>query len=209
VANNVLSFLRGKGTAGPGRTLKVILSWDNDKLERAHDWVQWCFPTDVDSKVHPGGPMLTKRSIELASADVNVLNAVRSCFKRFLGFLGFELVHVSESRAKVRKIRGSDPNSFEARKRVCWIVNCADGNHNWKRISRALQCLRLLAMRVEVSAFYERLERLWLRGHLPRAALGAVEFWKSSAGFDHRLPPYGLLTLSVAGLRLQAEKILS
>lgn len=76
--------------------------------------------------------------------------------------------------------------SFEERKKVCWVVNCPEGNHNWFRISRVLMSLRLLGLQEEAQAFYLCLESLWFNRDLPSFAITSIEVWRRNAGEESR-----------------------
>jgi len=200
-ANAVLAFLRGEGEAGfPGRTLEAVLNWTDDKFEFAHDYIQWCFPSDIPCSSSDEKMALSTEDIALAHADSRVRLGIRWCFMRFLAFLGLEMVSTQQG-LKIQKISGF--NGFVAREQVCWAAASADGNHNWQRISQVLACLRVFDMTAELKAFYACLERLWARGHLPSKALSALQEWQLRAGMSRPLPEASSLT----GLSLLKDKV--
>ncbi|MGH9411741.1 MAG: opioid growth factor receptor-related protein, partial [Vicinamibacterales bacterium] len=49
---SVVVDLYSGGSDDEGRTLQQILAWDDDRLERAHDYIQWLFPTRQPSGVN-------------------------------------------------------------------------------------------------------------------------------------------------------------
>ena len=138
--------------------------------------------------------MLTPRAVAAARSDPVVIGNVDRGLVLFLRFLGLEWAEVRGHPRCVSKRRGED--SFEDRAGVAWKVNCAEGNHNWKRVSRMLSCLRLLRMRPELEAVYSRLERLWARGRIPAAAAAATAHWRTCAGdpLERPMPKYGSKT---------------
>merc|ERR1711920_380320 len=71
-------------------------------------------------------------------------------FRKFLGFLGLD---ISDGPQQIVK----KSSEFKDRKNVCWIGTT---NHNWLRISRILQCLRLIGRDAEAAAFMAFLETL-------------------------------------------------
>jgi hypothetical protein len=59
----VLSFLEGRGTDGAGRRIEETLGFDDDYLERRHDFIQWLFPLSERSQAQPQSPILTAEEI--------------------------------------------------------------------------------------------------------------------------------------------------
>jgi hypothetical protein len=47
----------------------ISFSWQNDKLEALHDWVQWCFPLQMPSMYVPDAPMLTVADLQFIQRD--------------------------------------------------------------------------------------------------------------------------------------------
>lgn len=88
---DLLGFLRGTGTDLNSRSLEEILAWDDDRMEKVHDYIQWIFPTNEASRRHLGAPMLSPQMQRKARGDAQILDLLRQSFLRFCGFLGLEL----------------------------------------------------------------------------------------------------------------------
>jgi len=134
------------------------------------------------------------------------LQGLRRLFRRFLQFLGLELAcNASGQPANLRVCKLRGPSVFESRVPVCWAYNCGEGNHNWRRISRVLECLQLFGLEPELAALHTQLFDLWVHGHLPKSAHKAVQLWQKLSGFgDEPLPAHG----SRQGLALWKAKLL-
>lgn len=204
----VLSFLRGTGPGPEGECLGTVLAWDLERLERQHDYIQWLFPTDIPSDFHKSAPLLTPELQDEMLEDFVIGDNLERSFVVFLKFLGLEKCHEQEpakigtdvdssSSSGLRRSPASSAppvkvckaQSFEERRKVCWVVNCPEGNHNWFRISRVLVSLRLLGFSEEAQALYRCLEYLWMNRDLPAFAINSFKVWRQNAGEESRPLP--------------------
>ena len=111
---DILHFLEGVIPDGRGRTLSIIMAFDDQAIESTHDFIQWIFPLDEPSRSHPGAPVLDLFEIEeIKSSDVALENLMQSA-DWYFGFL---------------------------QRHDHWIRQY---DHNHLRISRAIKSLRLL-----------------------------------------------------------------
>lgn len=168
---SIVLFHAGMGTDDQGRTLAEILAWDDDRLERVHDYIQWLFPLPERSAFNAGAPILAKADIEAFRIHPHLRSTLREALARMLAFYGFTLRQAG-GRWTVRPAA-----SFPERSRH-WLT---PGNHNFLRISRILRALTLLGLESEARAFLEALEALY-EGH--RAVIGSVTLghWRKAVG---------------------------
>ena len=111
---DILNFLEGAIPDGRGRTLSMIMAFDDQAIESTHDFIQWIFPLDEPSQSHPGAPVLDLFEIEeIKSSEVALENLMQSA-DWYFGFL---------------------------QRHDHWIRQY---DHNHLRISRAIKSLRLL-----------------------------------------------------------------
>ena len=111
---DILHFLEGVIPDGRGRTLSIIMAFDDQAIESTHDFIQWIFPLDEPSRSHPGAPVMDRFEIEeIKSSDVALENLMQSA-DWYFGFL---------------------------QRHDHWIRQY---DHNHLRISRAIKSLRLL-----------------------------------------------------------------
>lgn len=179
----LLAFLRGEGPGPKGRVLDEVLAFDMVQMEKDHDFIQWLFPTDEPSQFVEV-PLLTETLQLIARQDKVVVCCMRRSLDIFLAFLGLRMVS-APGEWQVKKA------NFRARKKICWTVTCAEGNHNWRRISRVLKSLNLLGLEGEARALYLCLERLWATGSIPRFAEKTMPFWRDAARMtDRSIPKY-------------------
>ena len=128
----IVSFYQG-GRDGEGRTLSDILSWNDDRLEAVHDYIQWLFPTRQPSGVNPFAPLVTDGTAAAFAADVVLRDRLRLALDRMLVFYGLA--------RKGPRIQ-IDAGRFALRSRV-WL---RPGNHNHLRLTRMMQSLAELGL---------------------------------------------------------------
>lgn len=120
--SQILKFYRGEENRS-GHLLKAILEeWDDEDWERGHDFIQWVFPTDEESRFHPEAPVMTCQEAIILGEDPELREKVLAALERFKGFLKLE----------------TGPH---------WWARPND--HNLLRISRVIRCLALLGLEEE------------------------------------------------------------
>ena len=124
-----LDFLTKGGTDFKGRTLESIWSFTDQQIESTHDFVQIIFPLDKPSQSTFHGNYL----------DSN------------------ELVNkIKDSSIAKENILKSSKWYFSFLKRNIWLWN-RKYDHNQLRITRVIECLRLLSSDSEADKFYRNI----------------------------------------------------
>lgn len=139
----IVAFHEGSAGDHRGRMLSEIQSWDDERLEQVHDYIQWLFPLIDPSPVNPLAPVITPATREAFTGRPELRASLRTSFLRMLEFYGLEWRdgEVCESP----RFAGAAWN---------WL---SPGNHNHLRITRILKCLTLLGLAGEARAFHCRL----------------------------------------------------
>ena len=118
-------------------------TFSDEELEGIHDFIQWMFPLRQPSQFDPDAPLLTDDDIAQFHSDPKLgVNLLRS-FGVFLTFLGLRFENERVQKAP----------DFEAKKGV-WLYP----NHNWLRISRVLESIRVLGLKKPGRAFFDFLK---------------------------------------------------
>lgn len=138
VVDAIVSFYSGN-TDPSGRTLAGILSWDDERLEAVHDFIQWLFPTSQPSGVNPTAPLVTDATIKAFERDEALRGHVRQALDRMLLFYGLRW---NGDRIEI------DASCFPSRARV-WL---RPGNHNHLRLTRIMESLATLGLPAEARA---------------------------------------------------------
>ena len=165
--SRLLAFYRGAGTDHRGRTREEIVGWDDDRIERVHDFIQWLFPLEEPSPVNPSAPVLTPSDREAFHKEPALRERLLDSFHRMLAFYGFELRADTDARA-IR--RAAD---WPARSAV-WLH---PHNHNHLRITRILKSLMLLGAVDEAEAFYRALSDVDASNDSSKIAPVTMEYW--------------------------------
>jgi len=158
------------GADDDGRTFDEILSWDDARLEMAHDYIQWIFPLPERSGANPWAPVLDAEAVAAIRGNAEMLGRLRAAFLRMLAFYGFA----------VEDDRVTEGPRFAAASRN-WLHA---GNHNHLRLTRILRSLRVLGLEREAAGLWEALRALCERESAAgRRTITAetVEFWRHAA----------------------------
>lgn len=122
-----LDFLAKGGSDFKGRTLKLIWSFSDDDIQKTHDFIQIIFPLNKASESVFHGYYLNSEDLveQIRNSPIATENILQSS-KWYLSFL----------------------------KRNIWLWN-RNYDHNQKRITRVIECLRLLVSKEESDKFYD------------------------------------------------------
>lgn len=118
-------------------TIQSIWNMSDEKLEYGHSWVQWAFPLTEPSNFNPDAPLLTEEDILLFKENPILQSNLLTSFIRFINFLGISLEN--------EKLIQND--NFQP---ILWT----QPNHNWFRITRVLNSLKLLGLERQAEIFY-------------------------------------------------------
>lgn len=145
----VYSFYRGEGKDIEGRTLNDIWAWDNGKKERQHDYIQWLFPLKVSSAFNKKAPLLNDPSLfNKLRNDLEVVKNLKKSFEVMMKFYGLTFDSVTKQI--------SFANDFKERVAE-WAT---PDNHNFRRITRILTCLKDFGLEEEARAFLKSLHKI-------------------------------------------------
>jgi len=148
--SQILKFYRGEGNRS-GHLLKDIIEvWNDEDWERGHDFIQWVFPTDEESRFHPEAPVMTCQEAIILGEDPELREKVLAALERFKGFLKLE----------------TGPH--------WWAV---PNNHNLLRISRAIRCLALLGLKEEAFNLRDRCTAIIKPSSRIEEMRKSLEFW--------------------------------
>ncbi len=143
-SERLIPFYLGEDTDSEGRTLTEIQSFDHQKLELVHDYIQWLFPLQERSNFNSRAPILSSDHIQAFQTDDRLRQALLKSFALMLSFYGCEMNDSAEG------IRVTKSANWAARAQN-WL---SLGNHNLLRISRILRCLTILGCAQHAKAFF-------------------------------------------------------
>ncbi len=123
-AGPLVRFYLGQAPDDRGRIIDDICSWDDDRLEYVHDYIQWLFPLPSPSAAQLHSPVLTAAEIAAIRTDPRAVDTLRKATERMLRFY---------------------------RETRWWL---ASHDHNHLRITRILRSLYLLLGPEEARSFH-------------------------------------------------------
>ena len=87
----LVQFYAGAAADARGRTIAALWSWDDERLESVHDYIQWLFPLPEPSRFNDGAPLLTRADIAAFAARAERRDNLRRSLRRMLASYGFAL----------------------------------------------------------------------------------------------------------------------
>ena len=110
----IVEFLEGTGIDNHGRHLDQLVAEDDEYWEHTHNFIQWLFPLDEESRSSRGSPVLKEEHMRAIRESESARNNLQRSVTRYKDFLA----------GTTNWRSGYD--------------------HNHLRISRVIKCLRLL-----------------------------------------------------------------
>jgi hypothetical protein len=186
-----------------GRTLEQLLKWDDEHLERSHDYIQMAFPLPETSAFQYNAPTVDEEVVEAFRTRGELQIQLLKMLRRMLTFYGFTLAkEVPEDENHTDPVPPSAPelnvdgyhivrgDNWKKASRN-WVVRM---DHNHLRITRILRCLRVLGCHHNCDALFSALQRVY---NDPKTNIGerSMQFWERA----HKLP----LSIAPDGQRVE------
>lgn len=83
--DKVVQFYEG-GVDHAGRTLEEIMSWNDERLESVHDYIQWVFPNRAPSRFNAHAPLVTDSTVRHFRLSPALREKVGQCADRMALF---------------------------------------------------------------------------------------------------------------------------
>lgn len=151
VHSQLVKFYLGKGTDSQGRMIDEILSWNDEKLEDVHDYIQWLFPLKDRSAFNPSAPILSKDDIATFRNHSKINQKLLLSLARLINFYGF-MATWENGTYRIVKSKDFQQKSYN------WLMRY---NHNFLRITRILKALVLLGAEKHAKVFLKALEDVY------------------------------------------------
>ena len=168
----LLEFFRNEKPNTHGKMFLDILDYDDVQFEKKHNFIQWMFPIDTKSNWNWSSPILTATDIDALNSDTFALEHVHLGIRRFMKFLGYDLVGHDILKAE----------NYNERVQA-WATK---NNHNYKRISRFLRFAKMMGGEIEIIArnfTATQLTDLWEQ-HQDSIGIDTVSYWSEAIGID-------------------------
>ncbi|TGO27619.1 hypothetical protein BPAE_0039g00290 [Botrytis paeoniae] len=176
VESRLVSFYRNKTSDNAGRLLSHIMSWNYEKLEDIHDYIQWLFPLPEES-MFSGAPLVDENvfnAFHAFNSSTELQCHLKDSLIKMLDFYGFKFADDLDGNDLPVIIKSS--NFYERCSN--WLIR---RDHNHLRISRILRSLRVLGLEAEAAAFYKALSDIVYNGHSQVISSQSAEFWRRAA----------------------------
>jgi Opioid growth factor receptor (OGFr) conserved region len=150
--SSLVAFYAGQMPDSEGRRIEDIWSWDYERLEYVHDYIQWLFPLNEPSAFNMKAPILDDQTIQAFKTNPDLRVRLIKSFKLMLKFYGLRCI--DQSKTNIAIVRSEE---YSERK-VNWIRR---GNHNYLRLTRILLSLKTLGLGDHAVALFESLEEIY------------------------------------------------
>ena len=130
-----LRFYRNRCLCSAGVGIdEFFRTWSRDyeRLERAHDYIQWLFPSPEASMFNYNSQALTQYEAEVMRRDPSIQRRLKRSVALFLDFLGLQIDFEATSEEGA-VTRGNDA--------AARLLNVETNPHNFLRISRLVRCM--------------------------------------------------------------------
>ncbi|MFG6096211.1 hypothetical protein D0962_03065 [Leptolyngbyaceae cyanobacterium CCMR0082] len=148
----IVPFYLGKKSDLEGRKIQQMWAWDFEKLECAHDYIQWLFPIAEKSHFNSHAPVVDENIIQAFRENPHLQKNLLQSFSVMLYFYGLAISRDEQSKVVVEKSKNYPDRKQE------WVNMF---NHNYLRITRILKCLIAFGLIQEAQAFYECLQKIY------------------------------------------------
>lgn len=168
-----LDFLSGTGLDQNGRTIADYIRFEPEDWEGCHDVIQWAFPTRTVSHYNGHAPILPETFNPTTEQCMNV----EHLFRLYLDAMGIAVgpgwTHYQMLSFKVRSIAQSE-----------WI---RIGDHNYKRFSRIIECLKAFGLEKHAEDFHDFLVFDFAVQYSDNVDAKTVAFWTATWQDKHHL----------------------
>lgn len=146
----LLAFYRQEKPDLAGRMITDIWQWNYDYLEMKHDYIQWLFPLLEKSQFNLKAPLLNSAIIEEFKTDIQLQKNLLISLQVMFNFYGLQVTN--DHPISINK----SPEYMTRKKQ--WI---SWRNHNYLRLTRILNCLKLLGQVSYAQALLQCLETIY------------------------------------------------
>lgn len=164
----ITSFYLGNKPDFAGRKIEDIWLFDDEKLERCHDFIQVLFPLPEASEFNKNAPLLDDETIREFRSSPELQN-------RLLRSLDVMLTFLSMKIEGNKVVETGDPLHW-----LTWK------NHNFRRLTRMMRCLTLLGLQPFANALKECLMNISI-DHPSIIDETTMQFWKDATNEDLNL----------------------
>lgn len=168
--NKILAFYLGQQRDSQDRAIEDIWSWNYEKLESVHNYIQWLFPLREKSRFNSSAPRLDDEVIQAFRTSEELRNRLVHSFNVMLAFYGLECREGENAEIVIAK-----SDEYLSRKRE-WIEQF---NHNYLRLTRILTSLAELGLKNYALALFKCLDEIY---HEEKESIGlkTYTYWKNA-----------------------------
>lgn len=132
--HSFIAFLAGQAPDHRGRTIDDYKAFRDTDWEAQHDIIQWAFPTKTVSQYNANAPVVPEDyTFEF---DLTVMNNILVLMENYLKSLGIHSTDADYTSGNILKF-------IHRPSKDAWIHR---NNHNYKRLTRLIECLGIFGL---------------------------------------------------------------
>lgn len=166
----IVGFYLSQRPDSSGRMIEDIWSWDYQKLEYTHDYIQWLFPLKQKSRFNLKAPVLNDEVIRAFITNERLKIRLSESLKVMLRFYGLQCNEHGLADIEITK-----SDEYQERKSN-WVEQ---KNHNYLRITRILTSLSILGLENYAQAFFKCLSQIYTE-ESKNIGSETYAYWKSA-----------------------------
>jgi hypothetical protein len=175
-----------KGADVLGRTLDQILSWSDKQLEMTHDYIQKLFPLpELSGATAVSAPILDEQTVLLFRQSRQLQTNVLRALKCMLSFYGFDAVDKGWGDHENTLLTITPKNNPQPGF-AHWVKKT---NHNHRRITRIIRCLRLLGLGGAATDFFNAVIAVQTQRNV--ISQTSIDYWTAAHTWELRYPMDG------------------
>ena len=146
--STIKAFYLNKEPNPKGLYLKDIWNFSDWEFDNTHDFIQWMFPLELESKHSDLAPVVSKEDFSEMVNNPQIKENLLNSLYMAENVWGLDVHHKKMNRAR--------PRTFKSFDELNWPTHY---HHNYIRISRVIHCLRLFQLENEAKELLEYLEK--------------------------------------------------
>jgi hypothetical protein len=171
--SRLLLFYSCDVTDSENRTFEDILKFNDEELEKCHNYIQWIFPTDEPSQHNKTAPIIESLELHEFIHSEKIQNNFFKALKIILKFYGFDAEFNGNKLSKIEK-----SIDFEEKINKWFRYR----NHNLLRISRILLSMNLFGHKDLAAFIFGYILGSLSQERIEKVGIDVVEIWMTRAG---------------------------
>jgi hypothetical protein len=146
--SNIIKFYKNiyQANGKDGYLFNEIINWDDIKLEKEHDFIQWLFPLEKKG-MNAKSEILTEKDIEIFKKNIDIRENVKNATHRMINFYGYKVELTKKDKIIIQRVKDL------YRKKNNTVIGLYS-SHNYLRLTRMMTFLNKINMKILSSCIF-------------------------------------------------------